>query len=1099
MQLKAVFGSFILCLFCAGLACSQGLCTIVGSIEDPSGALVPSARITVRQADTGTTRSLTSDSQGGYVIPALRPAKYSLVVEAVGFQKYSQTDITLQADQSLNLNITLQVGASSDTISVTEVAPQVDTYTPTLKQVVDEKRMVELPLNGRNAAELTTLVAGVVVDSGPGNDADQGGTKTFPGAVTISTNGSRQNQVSYLLDGGNNVDQFTNVNMPFPFPDALQEFSVQTSNYSARYGQNAGGVVNIVTKSGTNQGHGALFDFTRNSVFNARNFFAPDRDKLKRNQFGGTFGGPVSIPHLYNGKDRTFFFVGSQGTLIRNASSAHGAFVPTTAQLNGDFSALLDPNNPYNNTGKSNQLVDPATGSPFPNNQIPVGSYNPAGLLLVSKYLPHNTGPGLTYFPSRNQQTFYEAVGRVDQSIGDADRLFVRYFGDHFEQAPSYINNNLLTDTAGSQIFSQSYSLGEIHTFRPNLLNDFNFTFGRVTSHRGPAANVPNVGDLGVNLYQPAEYVGIEYISATGYFSLGNTMPASFIRNTFNWSDDVTWIRGRHNFSFGGQITRARLDINNFYQTAGDFYFTGDATGDGMADLLLGRLRYLVQGNGQYGRNRNTYAGLYAQDTFRISQRFTLDFGLRWDPWFPLKELKGRLLEFRPEAYYSGQHSTVYSNALPGEFFPGDPGFVENGLRRSLNQFAPRIGFAYDLTGNGKTSLRGGAGSFYDSRSVMTTNWEMLGNTPFSPQIVLTDPAGGFSNPLSGAPSPFPATFPAAKDAVFPKPVPVVAFDPSGRYKVPATYQWNLTLERQLAAEFLLRVAYVGSHASHIRESVNLNPAVYTPGSDLGPDARRIFKDYANIFIGSQDVNSSYNSLQVTFEKRFSRGFSILGNYTWSKSIDDLPYGAGVTSVGGDTAGALPWYDKNFHSFEHGPSEFDRTHMFVISTVWELPKLKGSNLLLRGAIGGWQLSGIVSARSGAPLTLLAGTDRSQTNLGHDRVNDMGGQHYVSGACANSAPCQNWLNPDAFGLPAIGTFGNTGKGSLRGPGMFNIDMGVFKAFPIKERAQLQIRGEFFNIMNHTNLGDPGTELGGGFGQIYGASDPRISQLALKLSF
>jgi hypothetical protein len=1085
---------------CAGLAAAQGSSTIVGTVTDSSDASVPSARITVTQEGTGTTRSVVSDANGSFIIPALRPANYEVTVEVAGFKKYTQTKVTLQADQSLTVNVKLEVGETTTSIVVNEAAPQVDTYTPTLKQVIEEKRMVELPLNGRNAADLTTLVAGVVTDSGNGNDADQGGTKTFPAAVTISTNGSRQNQVSFLLDGGNNVDQFTNVNMPFPFPDALQEFSVQTANYSARYGQNAGGVVNIVTKAGTNQVHGSMFQFTRNAVLNARNFFQKDRDQLKRNQFGGTLGGPVVIPHVYNGKDRTFFFVGGQGTLIRNTFSTGSTYAPTDANMKGDFSSLLNANDPNNPLGSAHQLIDPTTGNPFAGNQIPTSSFDPASMKLASNYLPRVTGSGETYVPSRLGQNFYEVVARVDHNIGTKDHMFVRYFGDHFAQAPAYFDGNLLTNSAGSRIFSQSYSADEIHTFGPTLVNDFNFTFGRVFSHRGPAEKVPSVRDLGVNVYQPSQYVGIQAIGVGDYFWVGNTPPAEFIRNTFNFTDDFTWIHGRHNFTFGGQLTRGRVDINNYYLAPGIFNFTGDITGDALADFFLGRLRTFQQGNGQYGRNRATYAGLYAQDTIRATQHLSVDFGIRWDPWFPLKELKGRFVQFRPDLYAAGQRSTVYTNALPGELFPGDPGFVPNGLRRSLNQFAPRLGFAYDVSGNGKTSIRGGAGVFHDSRTVMTSNWEMLDNTPYSPQIYLVNPAGGFSNPLSGAASPFPAPFPPPKDAAFPTPVPVISNNPDGRFQVPTTYQWNLTIEHQLASDLLVRAGYVGSRTNHIRESVNLNPALYIPGSDLGPDDRRMFKDFSNIYIATQSVNSRYNSLQVTMEKRFSHNFQILGNYTWSKSIDDLPFAAGVTSVGGDSGfAALPWYFPNFHALDRGPSEFDRKHVLVVSGVWELPKLTTASRVVRGVMGGWQLSGIVGAKSGAPVTVMAGRDQSQTALGMDRAVDLGGQHYISGPCATAAPCVNWFDPKTFGMPAIGTFGNTAKGSLRGPGAFTQDLGMFKTFQLNERAKLQIRGEFFNVMNHTNLSNPSRNLGGSFGRITGAADPRISQLAMKLLF
>jgi hypothetical protein len=1083
-----------------GVAEAQGLSTIVGTITDASGAVVPDAKITITQTSTGVARTASADTQGYYVVPSLRPTVYNVTVEAPGFRKFNQPDITLRADQSLTLNLRLDVGDAAEAVTVVATAPLVDSYTPTLRQVVDQQRIVELPLNGRNAADLVTLVPGVVVDSGAGNDADQGNTKTFPSAVTISTNGSRQNAVSFYLDGANNLDQFTNVNMPFPFPDALQEFSVQTSNYSARYGQNGGAVVNVVTKSGSNALHGDAFEFVRNRVFNARNAFASDRDALKRNQFGGTIGGPVVIPHIYDGKNRTFFFAGAQGTTTRSTFGTRSAFVPTDANLRGDFSSLLNASNPFNIAGRSIQLVDPITKQPFVGNQIPPSMFDPASLNLVNKYLPRSGGSGLIFYPSRLKENMWEMVGRLDQAVGTSDRLFFRYFGAHFEHFPGYQNNNLLTDDTASTIFSQNYAIDETHIFRPNLLNTFNFSFARVASARGAPPDVPSVRDLGVNLYQPPERVGINSLSVSRYFEISNSVPASFIRNTFTWTDDVNWLKGRHNFSFGGQFSRARLDINNFFRTPGVFAFSGDATGDAMADFLLGRLRTFRQGNGQYGRNRAPFLGMYAHDTFRLTSRLNLDMGIRWDPWFAVREIRGRVLQFRPDAFYRGERTSQYTNALPGEFFPGDPGFPENGQMDSLKHFAPRLGFAYDLTGDGKTSLRGGGGVFNDSRSVMTTNWEMLNNSPFSPQFSLTNPKGPFSNPLAGYTNPFPAPFPPPKDAAFPVPALVVANDPSGRFRVPTSYQWNLTIERQFVGDWLFRAAYVGSHTSHLRESIELNPAVYIPGSNLGPDERRIFNGYADIYIATQQANSSYNSLQLTAEKRLSHGYSVLANYTWAKSLDNLPWAAGVTSVGGDSGfSVLPWNFPNSHALDRGPSEFDRTHVFVVSTVWELPRLADANHFVRTAVGGWQLSGILQAQSGAPLTLLSGTDTSGTALGQDRAQYLGGQARVSGPCATETPCRKWLNPAVFGLPSDGSFGNSGKGNLRGPGALHTDLGIYKNFAATERLKLQLRGEFFNVLNHVNPGDPNNYLGGGFGQIYSAGSPRITQLALKVLF
>src|SRR6266852_8565484 len=378
-------GAMLVCMLTlSGSVQAQGFGKIVGNVIDPSGAVIPDAKITVTEAGKGFSRTATTDSSGYYVLDSLRPSQYNLIVEASGFHTFDQKGVTLLADQTLTANVNMQVGAVSESVSVSTAGEQVDTTTSTLKQVIEQRSITELPLNGRNAAELSLLVAGTV--SYPTNPANptgtfaggalQGATKTFPGAVAIVTNGSRQNQVSYQLDGGNNVDEYTNVNQPFPMPDALQEFSVQTSNYSAQYGQNAGGVVKVITKSGTNQFHGDAFEFVRNAVFNARNFFAAQRDQLKRNQFGGTLGGPVILPG-YNGRNRTFFFVGYQGTRIRNLQGGLSAFLPTAANLQGDFSNVLtaNPNNPI---GKATTILDPVTGQPFAGNRIPLSRFDPA-------------------------------------------------------------------------------------------------------------------------------------------------------------------------------------------------------------------------------------------------------------------------------------------------------------------------------------------------------------------------------------------------------------------------------------------------------------------------------------------------------------------------------------------------------------------------------------------------------------------------------------------------------------------------------------------------------------------------------------------------
>ncbi len=399
--------SVILCCVSSTVAWAQGFGTISGSVTDPTGAAITGANVVVTELATAQSRTASSSSGGYYVLNSLRPAVYALSVDQSGFKKFVQTGIVLLANQSLTVNIHMVLGSTSESVSVNGLATQVDTSTPTLRQVVDSSRMADMPLNGRNAANLTTLVAGAVTS--PSNNADQGNAKTFPEAVTISTNGARENQVGYFLDGAPNIDFFSNVNQPFPFPDALQEFSVQTSNYSAEFGQDAGGVVSIVTKSGTNQFHGNAFEFLRNGALNARNYFARTADPLKRNQFGGTFGGPII-------RDRTFFFGGYQGTRIRSHQGGLSGFVPTDANLAGDFSAMLTANNPNNPLGKVVAIKDPVTGKPFPNNQIPVTRFDPASLAML-KFVPRAQGNGIDFYAIPIIQNFDEYIARGDHSI----------------------------------------------------------------------------------------------------------------------------------------------------------------------------------------------------------------------------------------------------------------------------------------------------------------------------------------------------------------------------------------------------------------------------------------------------------------------------------------------------------------------------------------------------------------------------------------------------------------------------------------------------------------------------------------------------------
>src|ERR1035438_7219676 len=465
----------------------QGFGKIVGAVTDPQGLGVPGARVTVTEAATGLRTSTTASQDGLFTVPALRPTVYNLTATASGFKTFIQSSITLRADEAVTVNAALQLGASAERITVVGDAQQVDTATGTLGQVVDTRKVVDLPLNGRNAAQLTVLVAGVV--AAPNDSSDQGQTKKFPTVVTISANGSRANVTNYMLDGGNNVDEYTNVNLPFPFPDALQEFSVETANYSAQYGQNSGGVVNVVTKSGTNELHGDAFEYVRNREFNARNYFAKTVDPLKRNQFGATLGGPVYIPGLYKGKDKTFFFFGYQGTILREMTGANTAVVPTQANEQGIFSSTIN---------------DPKTGLPFLNNTIPTGRFDPAASAFL-KDIPVGVGNGLIFYQKPTRQDFNEEVVRVDHQISDRDRLTGRYYRDQFTNQGILDTTNLLTYADQALNLVQNVLVSETHTFSPSVLNVFTLNYAREADQRGAPPGTPSVADFGVNIWQPPD------------------------------------------------------------------------------------------------------------------------------------------------------------------------------------------------------------------------------------------------------------------------------------------------------------------------------------------------------------------------------------------------------------------------------------------------------------------------------------------------------------------------------------------------------------------------------------------------------------------
>jgi hypothetical protein len=1089
-----------------------GTGSIQGTVTDQSGAVVLNAVVAATNAATGVTETTKTGADGLYSFPNLPVGAYSLSVSAPQFEKEDRTGIVLEVGSSITINVSLQVGQTSQVVTVASDDIALQTEDASFKQTVDQTTLTELPLNGRQVTSLVTLSGG----SAPAPSNSIIGTKSFYDSVVISVAGGMGNSTDYRLDGGDWNDYMYNVNLPFPFPDAVSQFSVESTDLSAQNGLHPGGLVNVVTRSGSNQWHGSAFEFIRNNIIDATNFFSTSKDSLHQNQYGGTFGGRV-IP------DKLFFFNGYQRTTSDQAQADNISYVPTAANLNGDFSVTDGAG--CESSGTAVQLLNPQSGALLMNNQIST-SYFVAPSLAVDKYLPPTTDPcgKVSYaIPSVTAENQY--VERVDYTLSQKNNIYERYLLDGY-QAPAFFSNTnaLLSTQSGNYERVQGLTIVDTHTFNPHTINSLHVTGTRRRIDRSGAAGGISPSTVGIQNYSP--YANFFELSVSSKWSLycGTCALSYFNVNTFAYGDDLNMLRGKHQIVLGGDFVRSQFNANNTYESNGDFSFSGTYSQKGPAgsskggtgedanlDFLTGAMHSYTQTASQQNAYRGNIPDLYVQDTYHPNQRLAITAGVRWNPEYLPVDYFRRGSDFNDANFLAGKQSTVFVNAPAGMVFYGDPGVPPAFTQNSPWQFSPRLGIAWDPTGKGKTVLRAGAAMVYDETNFFT--FELVTqNAPFSPSISNTpvNTPLEFASPWATGTvttNPFPSPF---------HPPSTVAFSESAKYYVmlphfhaPYMLQWTASVEHELGKGWQAQLDYIGNHSSFDTVGEALNPAVYIPGtcgssacSTTGNEASRFALTIANPTWGpyyagggggfqeiGDEADSTYEGVIATLQHRLSSTFTLLTNYTWSHCINIQDAESSISVTVEDPSNL----------------RLDRSNCGAdFRDIYNLSLVANSRFHLDGwqkaIVNGWEIAPLLTVRDGGVFSISSGQDNSLTDIGNDRPNLINPSQIFTHNKLTQASAL-YLNVSAFQENASGTYGNIGRNSLRGPGYVQLDSELSRFFPITEALKLDFRIEAFNVLNHADFSTPSGNISSStFGQItstaYGA---RIFQGALKFIF
>jgi carboxypeptidase family protein/TonB-dependent receptor-like protein len=1101
---------FILILLCRGTASAQDIsASIQGTATDQTGATVSGVRVTATQVETGLQRTAETNGQGAYVLLQLPVGQYRLEAEATGYQKYIQEGISLDVNESATVALRLVQGTSQQKIQVTSDAPIIESTSTNLGQTVGEREILDLPLNGRDFTQLGLLQTGVVPLT-PGL-LEAGGSARAGQAYAV--NGQRPESNNFLIDGADNFDTVDGGLVMRPPIDAIAEFRILTHTANAEFGHSTGSTTNIITRSGSNEFHGTAWDFFRNNVMDAKSFFADSVEPLRRNQFGGVFGGPVK-------KDKTFLFLYYEG--IRDAQGETTvATVPSNAERTGNFADQCPLNNgTFNSQGlcidhtsgmvsQNGQLFNEFSGQPIPYNQLPF--INPIAQNLLPYYPLANSGP-FSFVATQMFTSNMDQFGvRVDHYLTQRDTLNFRYsFGQVSQIDPlSTAGANVPGFPVGENGRDQNFVAQETHTFSPTLVGILRASYLRNKFLLGNNINHTDPASLGFQ-YTPSleQAIGPPFIQVSGYASTGDpiTGPRNTYQNTYDFSGSLNWIKGAHEFKFGGGYQYDQINVLQGIATNGFFVFSTFPVNNAFASFLFGQPVVFLQGGGNFYRGlRGQAFNLYGQDTWKLTSRLTLNYGLRYEVPSPYTEIHNY-----QNLWIPGRQSVVFPSAPAGLLYPGDPGVPRGLIPTERTAFAPRVGLAWDVRGDGKWLVTSAYGIFYDP--YYTGEGGPLQDPISAPPYLQTPQVSvpNFADPFNGQ-NPFNGTF--SQDMT------LLVLNP--HLRLPYAQDWNLNVERALGSNWLLEMGYIGTKGTKLPRFIEANPAVYIPGESTqgNADQRRLYSGctitgtapctYSSVGEIAGISDSSYNALQVSLKKRFAGGFSMLASYTLSKTLDDVSSfnitGSASQSVAGENDLAQNPFDVKS---EWGRSMFDARHRLVVSYQWDLPWFKHPSNWYGHVLGNWQVNGITTLMSNTPFTIydssnpsLQGSAPEISGFFSSRPNIVGNPN--TGACPGGTAVrtpQCWFNTGAFQHAATGQFGDVGRNTMKGPAFQQWDFSAIKTIPIRETMSLQFRGEIFNIFNNVNFELPNNDINSpGFGQIQAAQPGRIVQLALKLQF